>query len=100
MKKPWYIWLSIIGFMFVFISAVINALNKKDFSIWLRLVGKVFLLFLGYLIMLCISLIILGFISSVNIVVGNIFNVFVILLAYFGGVVITYKLYIYKQKMN
>ena len=99
MKRPWYIWLSVIAFMFMFFGIGIQIIfKKKNLSLWIRFCGKV--------ILLIFSFILLGFIvtficNSANInlnYITNVSDIIPALFCYSYGVLISYKLYIWKLK--
>lgn len=77
MKKPWYIWLSILGFMGLFVSIIIKivfVIKPFDFNKWVSFCGKFFVLFLGaFMVPAVLSLLIHGMVSNANALIGEIF---------------------------
>lgn len=96
MKKPWYIWLSIIGMLVILLSAAKKIFKKRpvDIRLWIRFCGKFFLLFLGAILLPCAALLMLmGWALTINVVLGTILNVIVFVYLYGMGVVVANHLY-------
>lgn len=102
MKKPWYIWLSILGFMGLFVSVIIKigfVIKPFDFNKWVSFCGKFFALFLGaFMAPVALSLLIYGMVSNANALIGEIFLFAAWIVVYFCGVFVTYRLHKWKQK--
>ncbi len=102
MKKPWYIWLSLLGFVGLFHSIIFKiffVIKPFDFNKWVGFCGKFFALFLGaFMAPVALSLLIYDMVSNANVFLGEIFLFVVWFVAYFCGVFITYRLQKWKQE--
>lgn len=101
MKKNIYLFFSLLGFMVLFlesgIKTIIKCIKDKNLTLWLNLLGKVFLWWVGFIMLPAgIAMIFLEKIMAFNYIVGNAYNAFVLVYIYVAGVVITRKLYDWK----
>lgn len=91
MKRPWYIWLSLIGFFglnFVMIRKI-----YRNFDLWTRFVGKNVVLFLGILMIPAgVLSSIMDSIQGKSVAITNLLDIIVLLYIYVAGVIITAKL--------
>lgn len=102
MKKPWYIWLSVIGFLIISYQCRISLLHnakKRDYNLWFRFNGKVLCLWgLGLMIPICFMLFIFNVIQKINYFGGLGINIVILIYTFFCGVIISGKLYDWKRE--
>lgn len=97
MKKNIYSVFSLLGFMILFfeiaIKTIIKCAEKRNFHLWIELIGCVILWWVGYIMLPSgIAVMFLGKISQFNSVIGNLYNVLILLYIYAVGIIITRKL--------
>ena len=97
MKKPWFIWLSLFGFIAYFISnayKTVFCVKPLPLSAWGRLCAKASVLFLCFFLLpVILSLLIANLIGMASAFLGECFLLVAWILFYFCGVYITQKLY-------
>ena len=101
MKKNIYCILSLLGFIILFfetsIKTIAKSIKERKLTLWLSLLGKVFIWWGGLIILpAIIALALLNKIIAFNYIIGNILNIVILLYIYFAGVYITKKLYNWK----
>lgn len=95
MRKPWYIWLSLLGFMYLYLLIILRTLRgslrheKGTLDRWIWAVGVLF----GLMICLMLPTWLLSIALHQTMFEGLILVYF-----YFAGVFVTYQLYKWKKK--
>lgn len=97
MKKPWYIWLSILGFMGVLFVTMFKIFIKRrpiDIGLWTRCCGKFILLFFVFFMFpIAAVLLVMGQLCIISSATNYILNILTIIIAYALGVLITERFY-------
>lgn len=100
MKKNVYSIFSLLGFMVLFfecaIKTIFQCIKEKNLILWLKLLAKVFLWWVGAMIPAGIAMIFFEKIIAYNYIIGNIYNILILFYVYAAGIVITRKLYDWK----
>ena len=101
MKKNILSAFSLIGFMFLFfecaIKILIKCIKERTFELWLSLLGKVFLWWVGIVMIPAgIASIFVEKVSAFNSMMGEIYNILILVYIYAAGLLITRKLYDWK----
>ncbi len=101
MKKNIWSAFSLIGFMFLFfgcaIKTIIKCIKERNFSLWLSLLAKVILWWVGLIMLPAgIASIFIEKISAFNYIVGNGYSILILAYIYVVGLFITRKLYDWK----
>lgn len=106
-KKPWYIWLSFPGFMFLWGRTALLFHNTRylnpfkftedyNFNLWIRACGNMFKLsFMVILPMIGLTFLVERLNES-NHILGTIINVVQLVILYFLGVYAAYKHYLWR----
>lgn len=105
-KKPWYIWLSIVAFSFLWLNTVRGLLffrrrkgNTKAFNSWIGALGNCIKLVIVYLILPTIPfLVAYDYFLEIDYALALVINCIQIIALYFGGVFITYKHYLWREE--
>ena len=101
MKKNIWSAFSLIGFMFLFfgcaIKTIIKCIRERNFSLWLSLLAKVLLWWVGLIMLPAgIASIFIEKVSAFNYIAGNGYSILILAYIYVVGLFITRKLYDWK----
>ena len=102
MKETIYSILSVLGFILLFgeCSHKIRSkgLRKMNYDLWFEFLKKIFIWWVGLLMLpVGIAMIFLNKAMEVSYIFGNIYNILILVYVYIIGVVITRKLYNWKE---
>ena len=103
MKKNIWSAFSLIGFMFLFfgcaIKIIIKCVKERNFSLWISLLAKVILWWVGLIMLPAgIASIFVEKISAFNYIMGNGYSILILVYIYIAGLFVTRKLYDWKTE--
>lgn len=101
-KRPWYIWLSLIAFGIISYQCRISILHSegdRDYALWTQYIRRELFLGILTLILPCgLILFAMDIVSKSSYTLGIVINILILIYVYFGGVILSAKLYDWKAK--
>ncbi len=101
-KRPWYVWLSLIAFCIISYQCRISILHRdreRDYGLWFRYIRfELFWGMLTFIIPAGIIVLLIHIFSNYSSAIELFINIVGLVYLYFGGVVLSFKLYDWKLK--